>query len=161
MGCDAVPPAAIADLSDLLKEAFACLVNEAETNGAWPEEIATSLIHLIPKPTGGRRPIGVLPTLVRVWERARKPIVQRWSRESMSHYDWAVQGRSAEAAAWQQSMLDEAATADGLQSAAIFFDLAKAFETVRLDLVWEAGLQQGFPPTILRLGLEAFAFERR
>ena len=32
---------------------------------------------------------------------------------------------------------------------------------VRLELVWEAGIRLGFPPVILRLVLEAFAFARR
>ena len=55
--------------------------------------------------------------------------------------------------------LDEAATADGLQSAAVvFFDLAKAFETARPDLVWQAGVAYGFPLRPLRLTLEAFAY---
>ena len=115
------------------------------------------MIHLVPKLGGGRRPIGALPTLIRMWERARKPLVQRWSRDNLRHYDWAAQGRSAEAAAWKQSLLDEAATADGLHSLAVFFDLAKAFETIRLDLVWCAGVEHGFPLRILRLELEAFA----
>ena len=68
IGCDAVPPTVMADLSEPLKEAIALVLNEAESIGSWPEEVATSMIHLIPKPGGGRRPIGVLPTLIRLWE---------------------------------------------------------------------------------------------
>ena len=161
IGCDAIAPSLLAHLSEPLREAIAALLNEIERTGRWPRELATSLIHLIPKPSGGRRPIGVLPTLVRIWERARKSLVQRWARESRRHYDWASQGRSAETAAWHQSLLDEAACADGLKSASVFFDLTKAFETIRLDLVWEAGIRHGFPLSLLRLSLEAFAFDRR
>ena len=117
--------------------------------------------HLIPTPIGGKRPIGVLPTLVRLWKRTSKPLVQHWARESRRVYDWATQGRSAELAAWHQSLIDEAACADGMRIASVFFDLTKAFETIRLDLVWDAGRQYGFPLTLLRLSLEAFAFERR
>ena len=150
IGCDAVPPSSIAFLSAPLRAAIADLLNEAETSGVWPSSVATAMVHLIPKPGGGRRPIGVLPTLVRIWERARKSMVQKWSRENRRQYDWATQGRSSESAAWHQSILDEAATADGLQSAAVFLDLAKAFETIRLDLVWQAGVQHGFPLSLLR-----------
>ena len=161
IGCDDVPPSALADLSEPLRDALACLLNHLERRGSWPSETATSLIHLIPKPSGGRRPIGVLPTLVRIWERIRKCEVQKWTSATRRHYDWATQGRSAEAAAWTQSLFDEAAAADGLQTATVFLDLAKAFETIRLELVWQAGVRFGFPLDLLRMTLEAFAFERR
>ena len=120
IGCDDIPPGALADLSEPLRDAVASLLNYLERRGSWPSELSTSLIHLIPKPSGGRRPIGVLPTLVRVWERIRKCEVQKWSNATRRHYDWATQGRSAEAAAWTQSLFDEAAAADGLQTAAVF-----------------------------------------
>ena len=64
-------------------------------------------------------------------------------------------------AAWHQSLIDEAACADDKRTASVCFDLTRAFETIRLDLVWEAGKQYGFPLPLLRLSLEAFAFERR
>ena len=40
------------------------------------------------------------------------------------------------------------------------FDLVKAYEYVKLELVWEAGWAMGFPPLILRLLLESFAVTR-
>ena len=121
----------------------------------------TALVHLTPKADGGGRPFGVLPTIVRVWERVRKPIVQEWARQHARLYDWATQGRSSEAAAWHKSLLDEAAAADGLASATTFVDLAKAFETVSLEHVWRAGMHHDFRVEILRLIMEAFAFARR
>ena len=161
VGCDSIPLSLVAHLSEPLREAIATILNEIESKGAWPTELATSLVHFIPQPSGGRRPIGVLPTLVRVWECARKLLAQRWARDSRRHYDWATQGRSAELAAWHQSLIDEAASADGLRIASVFFDLTKAFETIRLDLVWDVGRRYGFPLPLPRLALEAFAFERR
>ena len=83
IGCDAVPPRAIADLSEPLKDAIASVLNEAESTGSWPQEVATSMIHLIPKLGRGRWPIGALPTLIRIWERARKPVAQRWPRDTL------------------------------------------------------------------------------
>ena len=96
-------------------------------------------MHPIPKPIGGRRPIAVLATVVRSWERARKLTIREWARNQKG-YDWAARGRSAEAASWTRSLYDEAATQKGLTSAAVFFDLTKAFETIRLEDVWYAGL---------------------
>ena len=161
IGCDNFSPRSIADLSPQLRNCVADFLNVAEQEGRWPEQIATAIIHLIPKTDGGRRPIGVLPTVVRIWERVRKPIVQAWLRQHARQYDWASQGRSSEAAAWHQSVLDEAATADGLTSGTTFMDLAKAFESVSLEHVWRAGVKHSFPRRVLILLLEAFAFARR
>ena len=115
----------------------------------------------MPKPGGGRRPIGLLPTIVRVWERIRTPILKRWAGDNARAYDWATQGRSVEGAAWHQALLDEAATAENFQSATTFTDLTKAFEMVRFQDVWQAGCRYRFPPRLLRLMLEAFSFGRR
>ena len=161
IGCDNFSPRSIADLSPQLRSCIADFLNVAEQEGRWPEQIATAIVHLIPKADGGRRPIGVLPTIVRIWERVRKPIVQVWLRQNARQYDWASQGRSSEAAAWHQSVLDEAATADGLTSGTTFMDLAKAFESVSLEHVWRAGVKHAFPRRVLVLLLEAFAFARR
>ena len=144
-----------------LRSCIADFLNYAEREGQWPESISTALTHLIPKADGGRGPIGVLPTIVRIWERVRKPVVQAWMASNARSYGWATTGKSAAGAAWHQSLLDEAATADGLVFGATFMDLAKAFERISLHHVWAAVLRHRFPVVILRLMLEAFAFARR
>ena len=161
VGCDTVPPRAMSWVSDRLALDIATFLNGVEATGAWPAEVATALVHLIPKPDTGRRPIGVLPSIVRVWERSRKAAVQKWLRVNKFEFDWATQGRSAEAAAWHQALMDEAATAQSLVSATAFVDLTKAFENVRLEDVWRSGRHYGFPLQILRPALEAFTFARR
>ena len=112
----------------------------------------------IPKAGGGKRPIGLLPGVVRLWERARRPVVQKWRTDASR---WAAKGRSPQAAAWLQAFRAEAATARGLSAAAAMLDLVKAFEMVRLEVVWARGIELGFPPVILRLVLETFSFSRR
>ena len=160
MGCDSFPPSAIASMSEELRGCIADFLNLAEKEGAWPEKATAALMHLIPKTDGGRRPIGVLPSIVRIWERVRKPVIQAWLEENSRNYDWASQGRSSEGAAWHQSLIDEAATANGLASASTLMDLAKAFEMISLHHVWAAGIRHGFPLDLLVLILEAFAFAR-
>ena len=66
IGCDSAPPNAVSLLSPPLRESIAIFLNKAEAEGAWLEEVATSLVHPIPKESGGRMPIGVLPTVVRI-----------------------------------------------------------------------------------------------
>ena len=102
-----------------------------------------------------------MAAIVRVWERIRKPVVATWRKSVERPYNWAAKGRSPQAAAWHHSLRAEAAVARGLEAASILIDLVKAFELVRLEVVWAAGLSLGFPAVILRLVLEAFAFARR
>ena len=160
VGAGDFPPRLVASLSSPLRRCIATFLNEVERIGERPAAIAAALIHLIPKPSGGRRPIGVLPSIVRLWGRVRKPIMQRWVRENARTYDWATHGRSAEGAAWHHALLDEAATSEGLQSATAFIDLTKACEMVRLQDVWQAGCRYNFALVLLRLLLEAFSFGR-
>ena len=58
-------------------------------------------------------------------------------------------------------MLEEVAKHNGLASAAVLVDLIKAFETVLLGRTWQVAERHGFPRRMLRLALEASAFERR
>ena len=42
------------------------LLNRFKEFGYWPSQLRRTLIKLIPKPTGGKRPIGLLTALVRL-----------------------------------------------------------------------------------------------
>ena len=161
LGADSFNPRWLCMLSDGLVQGFAGLLGAIERVGAWPAVMQTVLIAQIPKSDGGRRPIGLLPTLVRVWEKVRKPIVSQWRATIHRSYNYADRGKSAQAAAWKQALHAEAAAASGGFSVAGLVDLTKAFEMVRLDLVWAVGLKLHCPPEILRLELEAFAMARR
>jgi hypothetical protein len=160
IGSDAFRPLWITWLSPALLSGFAKLFMALERVGVWPAQVQQILVALIPKADGGRRPIGLLPTLVRIWERVRKPAVASWRCSVTRSYNWAAKGRSPQAAVWRLALQDEAAAARGEESAASLLDLVKAFELVRLELVWRCGLRLHFPVRILRLMLQAFAFAR-
>ena len=147
-------------ISDQLIDAWIDLFMAVEETGRWPDTIQDIIVHLIPKATTGNRPIGVLPSPIRWWEKLRKPIIWQWRALNPREYNWSTRGRSAEAAVYGQSLRDEAALARGHHLAATLFDLAKAYETVRLELVWEAGRRFNFPLKVLRIALEAFSFAR-
>ena len=161
LGCDSAHPRKFGWLSEEVLLGLASLLTMIEDSGIWPEQVSVILIALIPKPGGGKRPIGILPGLVRLWERVRRPIVQKWRAKVERSYNWAAKGRSPQAAVWLQALKAEAAAARGLCSAAGMLDLVKAFEMVRLEMVWYRGLELGFPAAILRATLESFSFVRR
>ena len=139
---------------------IASFLNSLEDLGLWPSAVSKALIHLLLKPSGDRRPIGLIDGLIKLWEGCRKPLVQRW-REGMNRpYDASRRGRRITEALWRQALQDEVAQATGLCSITALLDLTKAFEHVPLDKAWANGVRTGFPLKILRLALEAFAMAR-
>ena len=160
VGWDCFAPRWIGWLSDELMVAIIDFFETMEQIGCWPQGISRSLVHLIPKTSGGRRPIGVLATFARIWEAARKPIVWRWRKAIERPYNWAATGRSAEMGVWGQSLKDEVARSRGMHCGAVMFDLTKAYEMVKLALIWDHGREKGFPLRLLRLILGCFSFTR-
>ena len=160
-GVDALVPTHYAWLSDGLLDNIGKLLGAIESSGCWPQQVMLSVIHLIPKLSGGKRPIGLLASIVRLWDRARKPTMDLWRSTCVREYDWMRKGRGAERSVWAQTLHEEAAASKGLSTASVFVDLVKAFEQVILGRVWGSGLKHGMLVPILRLALEACAFVRR
>ena len=71
LGWDKAHPKAIARCSDFAIRCLLQVLVMAEQCGRWPSDIGVILVVLLPKADGGRRPIGLFPTLIRVWMRAR------------------------------------------------------------------------------------------
>ena len=86
-------PRWFAYLPESSRQEFAELLNQLETLGIWPEQLMNTFIKLIPKPKGGKRPIGLLAALVRLWERMRIPEVRRWKQTAFRDYNWAAKGQ--------------------------------------------------------------------
>ncbi len=141
-------------LSDILLTRVGQFLMVLERTGSWPEQVREALIHLLPKPAGGRRPIGLLASLVRLWERVRRHHVVKWRGEVHREYNWMSRGKGAERAVWMQTVMEEAAKQRGLASAAVLIDLVKAFEMIILARVWGAAKARGFPEVLLRLAME-------
>ena len=141
-GCDtdALPPRAFGWLSDQLLEKLAEMLEAAEKVGCWPEQLEEALIHLIAKEAGGKRPIGLVTALPRIWARVRRAQVNKWRSENARNYNWMTKGRGAGRAVWVQSVLEEAARQRGLESGSVLIGLIKAFDHLLLAEIWKAGV---------------------
>ena len=71
LGADNVAPRAHEHLPEHSLQSVANLPNRCEYEGRWPARWELVLICLILKSDGGRRPIGLFPSVVRLWMRAR------------------------------------------------------------------------------------------
>ena len=78
LGSDNFSPRAICRLSREAVRALCTLVHAFELLGDWATVLRLVLIVLLPKPDGGRRPIGLFPSIIRLWMRARAAVVRSW-----------------------------------------------------------------------------------
>ena len=94
------------------------------------------MIVLLPKPDGGNRPIGLFPSAIRLWMRARVKALRQWERENSRPGLYGSSGMGAAKAAWKSAWHAETtAAANGAYTQAML-DLVKAFESVPHHKLW-------------------------
>jgi len=78
LGWDGVHPRALLRLDDpTLRRWMACML-KCERFGVWPQQVGVVAIVLLPKGDGEFRPIGLFPTIIRIWMRARVCVARAW-----------------------------------------------------------------------------------
>ena len=158
MGVDLLHTKLSSTLSRPGAQAVADLLNRVEAERQWPARQQMLIYFLILKPNGKDRPIGLLPSLIRLWETIRVPYMRRSLRANPREWDCCSPGQSSEGAVWETLLAHEA---DGAAecgpkdkvTATVIMDLVKAFERVELVQVWHWGLSYGFPRALLAMVL--------
>ena len=107
------------------------------------------MMVLRPKPSGGHRTIGLTVAPLRVLSRLRKPLAQQWENEHDAPYFWGCQGKACDRAAWAHSIMVAAAKGWQQSAASLLLDLAKFYEHVGHDHLWEEGRKTRFPTRLL------------
>ena len=135
-----IHPSMWSRISEKGKQLHTDLLNDVERTLSWPAQIQTLIYFLVPKTPTGERPIGLMPSIVRVWERMRKPILDQWMISQTPRNEWACKGRSAGVAAWQHLVLEERQDdKPGMGRATALRDMTKCFEQVQLWHAWRWG----------------------
>ena len=160
LGVDHIPPRAIARLSNEALQALCDILMHMERSGDWDNSLRLVLIVLLAKDDGGFRPIGLFPTIIRIWMRARMTQVRAW--EAAHHTDelYGGKGMGAQRAAWVEAFRSEAAVLQQEEQAQALLDLTKAFELVDHQKLLDAAKRRGFPLAILRMSLAAYRLPR-
>ena len=130
LGADNFSPRAVLRLPVHLVQELADLLNAAEMAGSWDDALSLVLIVLLPKEGGGYRPIGLFPSVIRIWMRARAETAREWEAETAGPEFFGCKGMGAQRAAWAAAFEAEAAKARGHDHAATLLDLVKAFEMI-------------------------------
>ena len=160
LGWDKLHPRAVARCSDLVINALIALLVLAEMAGTWYGAVGVTLIALIPKSDGGRRPIRLFPSLVRIWMRIRLEIAQDWVREHERPYFYAGHCKGADVAAWKQSLLAEASVTFSLPCICTLLDLVKAIDSVPFDELSECAARLRYNLCLLRLSIASYLLAR-
>ena len=160
LGGDNVSPRAITRLTDALIWALCLLLAAIERTGYWPTAVQLVLIVLLPKSDGGLRPIGLFPTLIRVWMKARVQINRTWEAANALPSLFGGTGMGAQRAAWQSAFRAENAARLRSHWGGSLLDLIKAFEKIPHHRIVEAATRLGYNLWVLRLSLAAYRLPR-
>ena len=160
LGWDRLHPRALLRLPDRLWQELCEILRAAEAIGDWSKAVGVVLIALLPKTDGGWRPIGLLPTLVRVWAKARLKYAEEWEAKNDRTYLYGGINKGAQVAAWGHAARAEAAAAGKIAFAAVLIDLEKAFERVPHRHLLAAAVEWKYPLVLLRMALTIYKVTR-
>ena len=160
LGADNIAPRAFTRLSEAALQALAFLYTQFELIGHWAKVLDLVLIVLLPKSEGGFRPIGLFPTIVRIWMRARVCVARAWEAAHALPCLFGGAGMGAQRASWEAAFAAEMAGLSKIAHFQALLDLVKAFETIPHDLLVIAAGQKGYSMVILRLSLAAYRLWR-
>ncbi len=161
VGVEGITPSDFDALDDDGIESCISVLLACEAIGYIPKLLALVIVKMIPKKDGGRRPIGLMPSLYRIWGKVRADDVRDWERRWAREYFAAGPGRSAESAAWRAAFRAELAAASRADSASVLWDLLKCFEHGRHTLLADEVHAVGFPIAVARMAVEMYKAERR
>ncbi|CAK0805455.1 unnamed protein product, partial [Prorocentrum cordatum] len=146
VGQPGIPPRALEDLSDDALHVMIAVFHKCEEPLVWPSGRLINTMVRLPKPEGGCRLLGLMPTLVRVWGRARRPITKAWEPAHPSSLVWGTgPGRSSSGSACELNLAKEQARLGGWDSAQAALDLWKAYEMVAPEAQLVEARALGFP----------------
>jgi hypothetical protein len=149
-------------LSDELLDVLSMMWHVCEVQLVWPKQEEELLAKLIPKASGGLRPILWFRSMYRVFARTRRPLVQEWFKT------WAIErpevnmapGRHTTVAIWRALVRQETAK-EGMLHVEWNWDLQKAFDHVDRKILWRKAEEAGYPMGLLATSLVSYGWSRR
>ena len=131
-----------------------------EASGKIPAQVRALLVILLPKPTGGTRPIDLFPAVMRLWGRCRRSVAEAWESAHDRDYIAAGRDRSATDATWRAAARAESSVGTEEAAATSLFDMVRFFERIRFEWLFERAERHGFDLRILRICLAMYMSPR-
>jgi exonuclease III len=162
---EGLSPRHVAELPEVGLTVLAQLFNLCEVFGDYPDVLRNLFVKLIPKPTGGFRPICLFRSLYRIHMKSRSGFVRAWEAKVGSQVQGFNNepGRRITDAMYRDGMRGDILGASGpsYHGVELLRDLAKAYEAVRRPGLWQVAGRHGYPCWLLRLSLNAYGWGRR
>jgi hypothetical protein len=141
------------------------LFNICEVFGNYPKVLRNLFVKLIPKPTGGFRPICLFRSLYRIHMKTRSTYVRAWEAKVGDKVQGFNNepGRRITDAMYRDGIRGDLMGTEGpsYHGVELLRDLAKAYEAVRRYILWRLSHKHGYPSWLLRLSLNAYGWDRR
>ena len=100
------------------------------------------------------------PVLYRIWTRTRRKQISGWERKVQVHWDKARPGSSVEVAAVVRQWKAEVAVANGLETGACLWDVAKFFDSVDVALLIANAKAMAYPLVELAVAVQQYVAKR-
>ena len=161
LGIDDFHPRHIGDICDDGVHCFIALLRAIIRLNCLPTAIALLLIVLLPKPEGGTRPIGLFPSIIRVFTRwARRVYAVPWETAHQREYWYGERGRTCDMAVWRQALTSEYASATGQCAISALLDLHKAYEHVPHEWLVKQAVKYSFNWKLVRFLIMLYSMLR-
>ena len=160
LGIDNVSPRAFDRLSDEALQAIINVLHECERSGLWGECNTGVLTVMLPKPDGGVRPIGLLPTFIRIWSRARTSVAREWETKNANPSLFGGKQMGAQKAAWMAAIRAEVTQLAGQTKVQTLLDMTKAFETIPHYRLVQTAAKFGYNLALIRLSIASYRLPR-
>ena len=135
------------------------LLNQVEKACTWPWQLLSTSIMLKPKPDNTDRPLGLLPTMVRIWEKIRHlplpPPCRHGAERGQARGIKQSNALPRSAARSSVALMAEAAAECGMDAVLSMVDLEKFYDTIRIDHLVNMALALQAPARVLLIDLMA------
>ena len=158
---DGLPARAVGLLADDTLEVLGKMLAGYVAAGTWPTGESTANVVLIPKPTGGERPIAISRTIVRIGAKAYADEANTFVNRGPAAWNNTARGRRVGDAMWRDQVRANLDDRAGRHTVEVCVDFAEAFEMVDRGKLAEVALEVGYPASALAMGLDLYAFGRR
>ncbi len=160
MTYDGFHPRQLASLGDEALLTLAIIFAAVERSAVWPRQVSMIVAALLPKPSGGYRPIGMAPAIYRLWAKARRAEADAWERRHPRPFFSATKGNGPADSIWRLAAQQEARVADGHVAATVSEDVQAFFETLDRGRLLREARALGFPVPIVKAALAAYSNAR-
>ncbi len=143
-------------ITDQGLETLSFIVIAMEAIGRLPPQLEALIMPLLGKERGGHRAITTAPSLYRLWGHLRRGESQRWEAKYDRPYFAAGKGRRVQDVLWRQAVRAEAGDGAQLASAAILWDKASYYDSMKRKRLWRMAVKHQFPMVIARLAFATY-----